>query len=201
MEFVPLDALFMSYLLVALLGLLLDYPVLVAWAQGVQKLNTRCLSFLVSRSRLFAVEALRSWPEDLEYSGAIKEISSLNRNEEDHRLSARDLEIVMERMSSLRSCDDRWRTKDAMVSVNELSSIFDEQEPSLEEVMEAFCMFDRNGDGFISAEELHRVLSSLGFSEWPTLDVCGQMISAYDENRDGRIDAHEFVKLMERCFC
>ena len=40
----------------------------------------------------------------------------------------------------------------------ELSKLFEEQEPSLEEVKQAFDVFDENKDGFIDAKELQRVL-------------------------------------------
>ncbi|MED6163995.1 hypothetical protein PIB30_085295 [Stylosanthes scabra] len=83
----------------------------------------------------------------------------------------------------------------------ELSVMFEEQEPSLEELKDAFDVFDENKDGFFDASELQRVLIILGLKEARTLENCQKMIRKYDVNQDGRIDFNEFVKIMENCFC
>ena len=84
----------------------------------------------------------------------------------------------------------------------QLLASFEEEEPSLGEVRAAFDVFDVNGDGFIDAGELQRVLCSLGLvEEGPEVENCQRMTSAFDENQDGLIDFCEFVKLMEKCFC
>lgn len=84
---------------------------------------------------------------------------------------------------------------------DELSRLFEEEEPSLEELKEAFDVFDVNRDGFIDALELQRVLCILGLKEGLKMDNCNKMIKNFDENRDGRIDFREFVKFMEHSFC
>ncbi|GMI98214.1 CALMODULIN-LIKE 46 [Hibiscus trionum] len=81
----------------------------------------------------------------------------------------------------------------------ELSRLF-EEEPSLEELKEAFDVFDVNKDGFIDAQELQRVLCILGLKEALKIENCNKMINNFDVNRDGRIDFQEFVKLMENTF-
>ncbi|WVZ07290.1 hypothetical protein V8G54_020636 [Vigna mungo] len=83
----------------------------------------------------------------------------------------------------------------------ELSELFEEQEPSLEEVKQAFDVFDENKDGFIDAKELHRVLCILGLKQVAELENCHKMIRIFDTNQDGRIDFIEFVKIMENRFC
>lgn len=83
----------------------------------------------------------------------------------------------------------------------EISELFEDQEPSLEEVKQAFDVFDENKDGFIDAGELQRVLFVLGLREASEFQNCHKMISNYDENQDGRIDFIEFVKIMESRFC
>ncbi|KAJ3705766.1 hypothetical protein LUZ61_009471 [Rhynchospora tenuis] len=87
------------------------------------------------------------------------------------------------------------------ISFEEVSDLFEEKEPSLEEAKEAFSVFDSNSDGFIDASELQRVLSELGFKAEVGLDECQGMIEVHDENKDGRIDFNEFLKFLERGFC
>ncbi|KAE8721226.1 putative calcium-binding protein CML30 [Hibiscus syriacus] len=82
---------------------------------------------------------------------------------------------------------------------DELSRLF-EEEPSFEELKEAFDVFDVNKDGFIDAQKLQRVLCILGLKEGLKIENCNKMINNFDVNRDGRIDFQEFVKLMENNF-
>ncbi|CAM8973180.1 unnamed protein product [Rhodiola kirilowii] len=63
------------------------------------------------------------------------------------------------------------------------------------ELVEAFNVFDENGDGFISSEELERALVRLGMWEGKHED-CKSMICVYDLDSDGRLDFHEFKKMM-----
>lgn len=76
---------------------------------------------------------------------------------------------------------------------------FEEGEPNLEEVKEAFALFDENEDGFIDASELRSVLRGLSLTEASQAE-CTTMIAAFDDDKDGRIDFSEFVKLLERSF-
>lgn len=71
-----------------------------------------------------------------------------------------------------------------------------EKEASLEELEEAFYVFDRNEDGFISPMELWSVLRRLGWKGMKLVD-CERMIRVFDEDGDGRIDFSEFKSLME----
>ena len=55
-----------------------------------------------------------------------------------------------------------------------------------QELREAFRVFDKNGDGFISAEELRIVMTSLG--ERLTDKEVDDMLKEADSNNDGKID-------------
>lgn len=61
---------------------------------------------------------------------------------------------------------------------------------SEEEIREAFKVFDRDNNGFISAAELRHVVTSIG--EKLTDDEVDEMIREADQDGDGRIDC-EFM--------
>ncbi|KAK2005032.1 calmodulin [Colletotrichum falcatum] len=65
-----------------------------------------------------------------------------------------------------------------------------------EELKNAFKVFDRDGSGTISAEELRHVLTSLGENMTPA--EIDEMIQMADKNGDGTIDYDEFASIMMR---
>ncbi|VVB04409.1 unnamed protein product [Arabis nemorensis] len=113
-------------------------------------------------------------------------------------LSREDAEMVMKSLglfsySETDELQERYSSK-------EISSLFEEKEASLEEVKQAFDVFDENRDGFIDATELQRVLTILGFKEESYIENCLGMIRSLDGKKDGKIDFKEFVKFMENSF-
>ncbi|KAG0618302.1 hypothetical protein M758_4G053200 [Ceratodon purpureus] len=65
----------------------------------------------------------------------------------------------------------------------------------MEALQSAFNVFDSNKDGFISAGELHRVLSCLG-DDHISIDDCRYMISCVDIDGNQLVDFKEFQTLM-----
>ncbi|PAA62089.1 hypothetical protein BOX15_Mlig018223g1 [Macrostomum lignano] len=65
---------------------------------------------------------------------------------------------------------------------------------SEEEVRRAFRLFDADGDGFLSATELHQVMQNLG--ERLTMEEVEAMIGEADTDRDGQVSFSEFAKIM-----
>jgi calmodulin len=65
---------------------------------------------------------------------------------------------------------------------------------SQEEIQEAFKVFDKDGNGYISAAELRHVMTSLG--EKLTEEEVDEMIREADVDGDGQINYEEFVKMM-----
>ncbi|KAL6960780.1 hypothetical protein U1Q18_038543 [Sarracenia purpurea var. burkii] len=120
---------------------------------------------------------------------------------EDPHLRREDVETVMERLGILCRPEANDEKLGERLGSDEISNLFGEKEPSLEEVKEAFDVFDENKDGFIDAQELQRILCGLGFKDELEMKNCKRMINAFDDNGDGRIDFGEFVKLMESTFC
>ena len=70
------------------------------------------------------------------------------------------------------------------------STLTDEQ---LEELKQAYDMFDKDGDG-ISKEELEDAMKTFGKA--PTPDELDEMMRNADEDGSGTIDFDEFIKLM-----
>ncbi|GJS02318.1 probable calcium-binding protein CML30 [Tanacetum coccineum] len=68
-----------------------------------------------------------------------------------------NLEIVLKRLGMFCDHDDKRQ----IIGSNEISGLFDEDEPSLDEVKEAFSAFDRNKDGFIDAK-----VFEMSFQRW-----------------------------------
>ncbi|KAF2533240.1 hypothetical protein F2Q70_00032850 [Brassica cretica] len=64
------------------------------------------------------------------------------------------------------------------------------------DLVEAFKVFDENGDGFISARELQAVLKKLGLPEGSEMERVEKMIVSVDRNQDGRVDFSEFKNMM-----
>ncbi|EOA14959.1 hypothetical protein CARUB_v10028306mg [Capsella rubella] len=65
------------------------------------------------------------------------------------------------------------------------------------DLVEAFNVFDEDGDGFISAVELQKVLKKLGLPEAGEIEQVEKMIVSVDINHDGRVDFFEFKNMMQ----
>ncbi|KAK1272585.1 putative calcium-binding protein CML25 [Acorus gramineus] len=64
-----------------------------------------------------------------------------------------------------------------------------------QELRDAFKVFDVDGNGFISAAELRRVMVGLGH-DMCSLRECSRMIRGVDRDGDGRVDFEEFRSMM-----
>lgn len=69
----------------------------------------------------------------------------------------------------------------------------EEREKDLE-FKEAFNVFDKDCDGFITTDELATVMRSLGHN--PTKEELDELIKLYDKDESGTIDVGEFMDLM-----
>lgn len=88
---------------------------------------------------------------------------------------------------------------DGFISLEEFMSVNTMEKDSsqcIEDLRNAFTLYDRDNNGLISAEELHHVLRSMG--EKATLADCKSMIRAVDKNGDGAVNFEEFVQMMTR---
>nr|UYM80474.1 calmodulin-like protein 3 [Phoronopsis harmeri] len=75
----------------------------------------------------------------------------------------------------------------------DISNLTHEQ---IEEFKEAFSLFDKNGDGSISTDELGTAMRSLGQN--PTQAELNDMVNEVDQDGSGTIDFPEFLTMMSR---
>ncbi|CDP02243.1 unnamed protein product [Coffea canephora] len=120
----------------------------------------------------------------------------------DESVCGEDVKLVFTSLGLLGHHDhDGARIVEERLNCNDLFNLFEEKEPSEDEVKATFDVFDQNKDGFIDANELQRLLCALGLREGSELENCRRMITAVDEDGDDKIDFIEFVKFLENTFC
>lgn len=72
----------------------------------------------------------------------------------------------------------------------------DQESQEESDMVEAFKVFDEDGDGYISAEELQVVLGKLGMEEGENLQEVMVMIGSADNDKNGKVDFVEFKNMM-----
>ncbi|KAK8519556.1 hypothetical protein V6N13_133455 [Hibiscus sabdariffa] len=90
---------------------------------------------------------------------------------------------------------------DMCIDVDEFSelyrSIMENKDGEEEDMKEAFNVFDRNGDGYITEDELRSVLDLLGLKQGKAMEDCKRMIRKVDVDGDGRVNFMEFKQMMK----
>ncbi|CAI9763253.1 unnamed protein product [Fraxinus pennsylvanica] len=125
--------------------------------------------------------------------------SFLKEKEVDESMCRGEMELVLKSLGI--SCNPEEEKLPARLDSTDIFQLFEEKNPDLDEVKDAFDVFDGNKDGFIEAKELQMVLCALGFKEGSEMENCRSMIRVFDENGDGRIDFQEFAKFMQSSLC
>ncbi|MQL74876.1 hypothetical protein Taro_007219 [Colocasia esculenta] len=88
---------------------------------------------------------------------------------------------------------------DGCVDMDEFGALYQtimDEKDEEEDMREAFNVFDQNGDGFITVEELRSVLASLGLKQGRTVEDCRKMIRKVDVDGDGMVNFKEFKQMM-----
>ena len=67
-----------------------------------------------------------------------------------------------------------------------------------EKLQAAFRMFDKDGSGFISSEEIKEIL---GFGKTLSEEAVNEVIKQVDANGDGEISFDEFSAMMKKLSC
>lgn len=189
MHTISYNELFFTLLHILLCGLFLD---------EVSDLQKFFSSFWFSLRSKHSFGNSKVWEENKNQDSESSNQQRYFNKRDDRNLSRDEVEMAMGKLGLF--CSGESEELQESMGSDELSQLFDEKEPSLEELKEAFDVFDEKRDGFIDAEELQKLLLKLGLKEGSTMDNCRKMITACDENGDGRIDFIEFVKFMERVF-
>lgn len=88
---------------------------------------------------------------------------------------------------------------DGCVDIDEFGALYqnimDERDEEAD-MKEAFNVFDQNGDGFITVDELKSVMASLGLKQGRSAEDCKSMIMKVDVDGDGRVNFTEFKQMM-----
>ena len=63
----------------------------------------------------------------------------------------------------------------------------------------AFDMFDKDGSGKISVDELKQILQGEDMNNLVTSDVLEGYLKEVDSNGDGELDCSEFQEMMPKC--
>lgn len=89
---------------------------------------------------------------------------------------------------------------DGCVDIDEFDSFYQtimNEKDEDEDMGDAFNVFDQNGDGFITVDELKSVLASLGLKQGRTAEDCKKMIMEVDVDGDGAVNFAEFKQMMK----
>ena len=76
------------------------------------------------------------------------------------------------------------------------TKVLDIPEDKIAEYKEAFDMFDKDGSGTISVNEIVKIMKNFGYPIKKS--EAQKMVQDIDDNSDGEIDFEEFVTLMEK---
>lgn len=131
-------------------------------------------------------------------------------NRDELRLSLQTFDIGVDDAELSTMIDDVDRNCDGLLDFSEFLAFYssfmgdnsgfkaDLNASQEEEVAlrDAFRVFDKDGDGFICAEELQSVLASMGLAQGRKLVDCQKMILKVDADGDGQVSFDEFKRMM-----
>ncbi|KAM0947847.1 putative EF-hand domain-containing protein [Dioscorea sansibarensis] len=115
------------------------------------------------------------------------------------KITARDLETVIRRLGHSPISDQEFSLILAEIVADDGCIALDSLAPKPSgpgDLRDAFDVFDADGDGRISAEELLGVFVALG-DDGCTIEQCRRMIGAVDSDGDGFVCFQDFVRLMD----
>ncbi|XP_031477738.1 probable calcium-binding protein CML36 [Nymphaea colorata] len=148
-----------------------------------------------------------AWPEcpPDEVHCDFTEVFRILDKDGDGKIARAELEDVLRRLGSATPAEVSLmvsladRDGDGCITVEEFGALGQVAAGPAQgtELMDAFRVFDSDGDGRISAEELLCVLQALG-DEDCTLDDCRRIIRSVDSDGDGFVGFEDFEKMMKQ---
>ncbi|XP_073004090.1 calmodulin-like protein 30 [Typha latifolia] len=118
------------------------------------------------------------------------------------KISRRDLRSLLEKLGQTNATcqakqmmDAADLNKDGFIDFDEFMEVH-KKGVKISEIKRAFFVFDRDGDGRISAEDLHKTF--LRLEEKFTIAECETMVKKIDGNGDGLVDMDDFMSMMTR---
>lgn len=125
--------------------------------------------------------------------------------ENNGRIKKENARQVVEKLGLIYGCDqkdnkvfqdDEADDEDEEVVVEEVLGELEDMSKRSELLLEAFKIFDEDGDGYIDAMELKRVLDCLGLDKGWDMNTIERMVKVVDLNFDGKVDFGEFELMM-----
>jgi EF-hand domain pair len=111
---------------------------------------------------------------------------------EDIEVSYDDVNVAMKRLGII--IDNKGQNNSLIKEVN---VILEKKLASVEDLKEAFEVFDNDRDGFITPTKLWILMEKLGLIAEMRYEDCDKMIRVYDMDGDGKISFNEFKHMME----
>ncbi|KAL6657019.1 hypothetical protein ACP70R_004799 [Stipagrostis hirtigluma subsp. patula] len=128
-----------------------------------------------------------------------RDAGAVDEDEEDAVLSREEVAAIMATIG-VAAGGQSGEGLAARMGRDEVSRLFDAEEPSFDEVRRAFAVFDGNRDGFICAADLQGALARLGLRE--DAAACRAMIAAANGGADDcRMNLFQFVRFLENGLC
>lgn len=161
-------------------------------------INNYCVKYYLAFFGLFVPHSvITSCPVEAPEENSMNHASGEEEIDiEDIILTTHDLKIVIQNLCPCTK-EEGDEIDDDMMSYGEFLALFEDSEPSLDEVSEAFSIFDHDRDGFFDARDLQIVLMNLGLGRYTNLNTCQYMIEQYDRAGGGKISWSDFRRLLE----
>ncbi|KAL8048764.1 hypothetical protein ABFX02_07G087900 [Erythranthe guttata] len=167
--------------------------------------NTNTIKEPASPSSSPVISPLHKFPRRMDADELRRVFQMFDRNG-DGRITQKELSDSLENMGifipdkELSQMIDKIDVNgDGCVDIEEFGNLYqnimDERDEE-EDMREAFNVFDQNGDGFITVDELKAVLASLGLKQGRAVEDCKKMIMRVDADGDGMVNFTEFKQMM-----